>query len=101
MDAPELETRVGESIKRLRIDRRLTQQELADQANVSIGAVKSLEHAKGTTLTTMVKVLHVLRGDSWIDSLAPGTTFNPLSLLDSNRPGERRPSRVRHARPRT
>ena len=43
MRTDELEQRLGERLRALRIQRDLTQAELAEAANVSLGALKRLE----------------------------------------------------------
>lgn len=98
MDSSELEVAIGYNVRALRIAQRLTQNELSERANVSIGAVKSLERAKGSTISTLVKVLHALGNDAWISHLAPSTSFNPLALLEERRGvgRARGPARVRH-----
>ncbi|MHB1088791.1 MAG: helix-turn-helix domain-containing protein [Acidimicrobiales bacterium] len=79
----ELERTLGESVRALRIDRRLTQVELAARANVSVGALKNLENGRGSNTTTLVRVVHVLGHDEWLRALAPSApTFNPLDLLE-------------------
>ena len=103
MRGDELETVMGGRIRDLRIDRRLTQTELAEAANVSVGALKHLESGAGATTTTLVKVVRALGWEGWIDALGPGPTpFNPLELLEDRGRGRRRgarPTRVRHRRP--
>ena len=94
----ELEERLGERIRALRTARRLTQTELAEQANVSVGAVKHLESGTGATTTTLVKVLRALGKEDWVDSLAPAPeAFNPLRVLEAAQRAAK-PTRVRHRR---
>lgn len=99
MRTEELEQKLGDNVRAVRIARRLTQAELADRANVSLGAVRHLEGAKGATTTTLVKVLHALDREGWLDALAPpAAPFNPLELLESRQKQGRRatqPQRVR------
>lgn len=96
------EVELGRRLRVLRVDRRLTQQELADRANVSLGAVKHLEQGSGATTGTLAKVLHALGEEDWIDALAPASNaFSPLELLEQRRRAGRRSrtrTRVRHPR---
>ncbi len=99
-----LEARLGQSLRHERIAQGLSQAELADRANVAVGTVKSLENARGSTLTTLVKIVRALGRETWIDALAPSPpTFNPLDLLAAQRsaatPAAR--PRVRRGRPGT
>jgi transcriptional regulator with XRE-family HTH domain len=96
----ELELTLGRHLRALRIGRRLTQAELAERANVSVGALKHLESGSGATTSTLIKVVRALDQEQWIHSLGPGPTpFNPLELLErrerkvAKAPGTRR---VRH-----
>jgi transcriptional regulator with XRE-family HTH domain len=89
MRTDELEQRLGERLRALRIRRDLTQAELAEAANVSLGALKRLERGMGSTTTTLVSVLRGLGEEGWVDTLGPGPTrFNPLDVLDARRKRE-------------
>jgi transcriptional regulator with XRE-family HTH domain len=84
MRTEELERQLGERLRALRIQRDLTQVELAEAANVSLGALKRLERGLGSTTTTLVSVLRALDQERWLDALGPGQTrFNPLDVLDA------------------
>jgi transcriptional regulator with XRE-family HTH domain len=84
MRTDELEQRLGERLRALRIQRDLTQAELAESANVSLGALKRLERGMGSTTTTLVSVLRALDQERWVDALGPGpSTFNPLDVLEA------------------
>jgi transcriptional regulator with XRE-family HTH domain len=99
MDYRDQEKQLEQSVRELRLSKRLTQHELAEQANVSIGAVRNLENARGSSTATLLRVLHALGNDGWITQLAPSSTFNPLDLVAARRiqSRPRGPSRVRHA----
>ncbi|HEX3333560.1 MAG TPA: helix-turn-helix transcriptional regulator [Acidimicrobiales bacterium] len=84
MRTEDLERRLGKRLRALRIQRNLTQVELADAANVSLGAIKRLERGLGSTTTTLVSVVRALGQEGWIDTLGPGPApFNPLEILDA------------------
>jgi len=92
-----LQETLGAAIRALRLDRRLTQLELAERANVSLGAVKNLEAGRGSTTTTLVRVVHAFGQDSWLELLCPvRPSFNPLDLADQRRSSRQvGPRRVR------
>lgn len=97
----ELEQQLGTRIRALRAARRLTQTDLADRANVSVGALKHLESGAGATTTTLVKVLRALGEQRWIDTLGPAPeAFNPLEVLEARQRAARAavPMRVRRRR---
>jgi transcriptional regulator with XRE-family HTH domain len=80
----ELEVALGKGIRERRIAAGLSQAELADRANVSVGAIHHLERGKGASTKTLTRALAALGADGWIDQLAPPPpTFNPLDLLES------------------
>ena len=82
MQTDELEQRLGERLRALRIQRDLTQAELAEVANVSLGALKRLERGRGSTTTTLVSVLRALGQERWLDALGSGA----LPLQPTRRP---------------
>ena len=88
----ELEVALGDGIRAQRIEQRLTQDELAVRANVSLGALKNLENGRGSTTGTLA---HALGQDEWLRSLVPSRTFNPLDLIDARRADPHRARRVR------
>ena len=97
MRSDELEKVIGGHIRSVRIGQALTQAEVAERANVSLGALKHLESGAGATVRTLVKVLHALGREDWLDTLDPEThAFNPLDLL-SAREREARVTRPRRA----
>jgi transcriptional regulator with XRE-family HTH domain len=84
MRTDELEQRLGERLRALRIARDITQAELAEAANVSLGALKRLERGLGSTTTTLVSVVRALGEERWVDALGPGPSrFNPLDVLEA------------------
>jgi transcriptional regulator with XRE-family HTH domain len=97
MRSDELEKVIGGHIRNLRIGQGLTQVEVAERANVSLGALKHLESGAGATVRTLVKVLRALGHEDWLDTTEPvSSAFNPLDLL-STREREARATRPRRA----
>lgn len=103
MSGEQLERELGHRIRALRATARLTQLELAELANVSVGALQHLESGAGATTGTLVKVLRALGRERWIDSLGPTPdAFNPLRALEAReQQAAARSPRVRHRRTRT
>jgi transcriptional regulator with XRE-family HTH domain len=103
MDQPnlttqELEAQLGEQLKALRLARNLDQKILAERAGVSPRALRSLEAGQGSTLKTLVSVLRALGRQSWLDTVGPVATINPLALTRQAQPRQRA-SRPRGPRP--
>jgi transcriptional regulator with XRE-family HTH domain len=101
MRSDQLEKVLGTHVRNARFSQRLTQVELAERANISLGALKHLESGSGATIHTLVKVLRALGQEDWLDTLAPETAgFNPLDLLSAREEEMKgaRPRRVRRPR---
>ena len=53
----ELALALGENIKTLRLQKNLTQNSLADQAGVSMTALRHLESGQGANLFTLIRIV--------------------------------------------
>lgn len=80
----ELALAVGENIKTLRLQKNLTQRSLADQAGVSMTALRHLESGQGANLFTLIRIIRALDKQEWLQALAPRVTINPLHLASSH-----------------
>lgn len=85
----ELEQELGASIRRLRLQRNVPQHALAAHAGVSLSALRHLESGMGTNLVTMIRVVRALDKESWLHSLAPVVSINPLYMGRGNGPRQR------------
>lgn len=95
----ELSDLLGEGIRRSRLDRNLEQQKLAAQAGVSVRALQDLEAGKGSSVNTLLRVVGALGKESWVKSLAPVATINPLTMPRDAQPRQRaRKKKVPHGR---
>jgi transcriptional regulator with XRE-family HTH domain len=74
---------LGDQVRQVRITRNLDQAQLAELADVSVGAVSNLERGKGSSLRTLIGVLRALGRTDWIESLAPAVGVSPMQLLRS------------------
>ena len=81
MTPKQWEAEFGRQIRTLRLRKNIAQQSLAEQAGIALNAVKNLETGKGTTLTSMIKVLRVLNREDWLTTLAPEVSISPLQML--------------------
>ena len=79
----ELEAALGQGIRERRIEAGLSQAELADRANVSVGAIHHLERGKGASTRTLTRALAVSVPKGGSTSWHHPPTFNPLDLLES------------------
>jgi transcriptional regulator with XRE-family HTH domain len=90
----EAEATLGDHLRRLRIDSGITQEQLADRADLSVKSVRALETGRGSKLSTLIRVLRVLDRDDWLDALHPEPEASPMRLLRESR-GEKPRRRVR------
>jgi transcriptional regulator with XRE-family HTH domain len=95
LSASDWEARIGEQLRRSRLDADLDQAQLAARADVSIGALRNLERGNGSTLRTLVRVARALGLESWLNSLAPAAAVSPIEVLRSGRPQRKRVYRAR------
>jgi len=72
---------IGKRLKEYRLKRRLTQQELAEQAGISIFSVAQISHGKAVSITTILPVLRVLRLLENLELLLPEIGLSPVELL--------------------
>jgi transcriptional regulator with XRE-family HTH domain len=92
----ELEVSLGEDIKNLRLQKNIDRRSLCARAGVSEHALRNLEDGKGTTLRTFIRVLKALERESWLSSIAPQTSINPLHLV-REKAQRQRARRKKHA----
>ncbi|GAB7542774.1 helix-turn-helix domain-containing protein [Cupriavidus sp. 8B] len=85
----EREVELGEHLKTYRIHRNLDQATLSERAGISIRALRNLESGNGSTLRTLIQVLRALGRESWLDTIAPVPTINPLMLTRQAKPRQR------------
>jgi len=71
---------LGEHLRALRLQRNVGQRALAEQAGVSLHALKSLESGAGSTLRTLVSVVRALGREDWLSTIAPIASINPLTM---------------------
>ena len=74
---------LGERVKRLREERNMTQQQLADKAGVGQSTVNGIEKgARQKMPSSLVEIAHALRVDAYY--LKTGTGSNPISSHQLN-----------------
>lgn len=77
----EILSEVGQRLRRERLNRNLTQSELAEAAGVALGSVKNLEAGSNSSLVTLVKLMRALGVVSRLDSVVPEPELSPLQLV--------------------
>lgn len=77
----ELQERLGNRLKRLRLARNLDQRETAEKAGVSEKALRNLEAGKGSNVGTLLRTLKALDYLEGIEILLPDVAVDPIALL--------------------
>ncbi|MEK7292338.1 MAG: helix-turn-helix transcriptional regulator [Actinomycetota bacterium] len=78
----DLEVELGLEIRRMRLRQNRTQRELADDANVSLSALKNLETGRGSGVRTLILVARALGRTDWLESFAsPEPSISPMQML--------------------
>jgi transcriptional regulator with XRE-family HTH domain len=86
---------MGQRLTAARLERRMTQAQLAQAAGVSKRTVERLEDGASAQLTNLVRCLRALEKLEGLERLLPETPVSPIELLKR---GKAAPSRVRRAR---
>lgn len=67
-----MECELGVCLRMARLLHNVPQARLAQQAGVSVRALRSLENGQGATVHTLMCVVRALGRDDWVAALAPG-----------------------------
>jgi transcriptional regulator with XRE-family HTH domain len=87
---------LGERLARIRLDRNLTQAELADQAGVSKRTVERMESGEvATQLSGLIRVCRALKLIERFDALIPEPIASPVAQLKLRGKMRKRASRTR------
>jgi transcriptional regulator with XRE-family HTH domain len=73
-------TELGERINRQRLNRNITQTDLAGQAGVARIVVQRLEGGRGCTLENLIRILRALQFLDQLDAFLPEPGLSPLQL---------------------
>jgi transcriptional regulator with XRE-family HTH domain len=74
-------TELGARLTRLRLDRNLTQAQVAEQAGVAKRTVERIEAGGGAQLANFVRICRVLDIVASLDDLIPAASTSPLAML--------------------
>ena len=86
---------IGDSIRKLRLQRNLSQGVVAERSGISFGAYRNLELGQGVSLRSFLAVCRTLGKTDWMRTLPP-PMISPVEILKhESRPVRQRASAVR------
>jgi transcriptional regulator with XRE-family HTH domain len=89
---------IAHRIQRARLDRQMTQADLAAAAGVARPTIERFEASGAAQLTTLIRVLRALDLLDRLDAILPETTIRPIEALETRGRGRKRASRRRKPR---
>jgi transcriptional regulator with XRE-family HTH domain len=86
---------IARRVQRARLDRQMTQADLAAAAGVARPTIERFEASGSAQLTTLVRVMRALNLMDRLDAMLPETTVRPIEALETHGQGRKRASRPR------
>lgn len=86
-------SQLGEGLAAYRLNHNLTQRQLADDASVSINALRRLEGGQNTSLDTLIRVLEALNLGDRLEILTPAAEVRPVDRVRLATGSERKRAR--------
>ncbi len=74
---------LGKRLRKLRLRKNITQEDLAERTLLSVGTIKSLETGKGK-LSTLVAVLRELGTLDQLNHFIPPITISPIKMAEAS-----------------
>lgn len=84
---------IGERVKRHRLNRDLSQKEVAVRAGIGLASVARLEDGKGSTLANLIRILTALDALDSLDTFLPMPPVSPIQLAKLHGKERRKASR--------
>ena len=79
--AHQWEQYIGQQVRRLRLQKNMTQGELASRVGISKSTISNLESGRGSTISTLASILNVLGQTAWLENLAPRVDVSPVQMV--------------------
>lgn len=71
---------IGERVRRQRLNRNISQKELAEKAGMGLNSIARLEDGKGSTLANLVRVLNAMDVLQGLEAFLPVPEISPIQL---------------------
>jgi transcriptional regulator with XRE-family HTH domain len=89
---------LGRRLERHRLERNLTQADMADEAGIGRATLQRLERGKSVQMTSMIKVLRTIGLLAALDAAVPESIDLPIAQLEREQRRTRRRARARGPR---
>ncbi len=76
-----IERVVGQRIKEYRLDRNMSQAELADRAGIARRTITTVENGEGCTLNTLIRLLTALDHRELLEPLVRELPISPMKMI--------------------
>lgn len=76
----QIEQELGHRIRNRRLERNISQAELAERSGLSRRTITSVEHGEGATLSTLIALLRALQALDCLEQILPDPGPSPLLL---------------------
>jgi transcriptional regulator with XRE-family HTH domain len=86
---------IARRVQRARLDRQMTQADLAEAAGVARPTIERFEASGAANLTTLVRILRALDLLDRLDVVLPEAAMRPIEALETRGKGRKRASRRR------
>lgn len=80
-DCENWELYLGEQLRRLRLQKNMSQLEVAERLDLNVNTVARFEKGKGSSLETFIKLLRLYGKDQWLRTIAPQASVSPIQQL--------------------
>lgn len=78
---------LGDRIATARLQRNVTQLELAEQSGIAVRTLRRLEAGQGGSIDTLIRLLQALGAAHSLDLLLPESGVSPMDVIQKNRSG--------------
>lgn len=72
--------KLGRRLQRERLNRNMTQQELADSSGLSVSTIKKIEAGSNFSMETLLHILRTFNMVERLDALLPEPALSPIQL---------------------
>lgn len=77
---PQVEKELGARLKQHRLDRNLSQAEIAKRSGLARRTITAIENGEGSTLTTLITLLRALNALDTLEGFLPDPGFSPIAM---------------------